>query len=235
MMKKIYGRLLEEYGEQGWWPIKGVYSPSFKQREKSEEEKFEISIGAILAQNTSWKNAGRALERLREGGALDKGKLRGMGRRDIAKLIRSAGYYNQKAGKIKEFVGYSGGIGREGLLSIWGIGEETADSILLYAYNVPVFIADAYSRRLFSRMGLCARDAGYGEIQEMAHSAFPPDHKVLNECHALVVEHAKRHCRARPVCAGCPLGGICRQGRGIERTAYKKGRGMVGKEGQERG
>jgi endonuclease-3 related protein len=118
-----------------------------------------------------------------------------------------------KARKIKEFLGYSGRIDREGLLSVWGMGEETVDSILLYAYDVPVFVADAYARRVFSRVGLCGEGASYGEVQGLVHSAMPRDYKALNEYHALLVEHAKRHCRAKPECAGCPLVGLCKNRR----------------------
>jgi endonuclease-3 related protein len=227
--REIYGLLLSSYGEQGWWPIGGAYSPEFKGRQKGEAERLEICIGAILAQNTSWKNAERAVLRLRGEGALDRGRLGSMGEGEIAELIRSAGYYNMKARKIKEFLGYPGDIDREGLLSVWGMGEETVDSILLYAYDVPVFVADAYSRRIFSRVGLCAEGATYGEVQGLVHSAMPRDCKSLNEYHALIVEHAKRHCRAKPECAGCPLGRIC-PGRctpGLGRRDKKKGKDNI--------
>jgi endonuclease-3 related protein len=210
-IREIYGLLLSEYGEQGWWPIGGRYSPEFKGRQKSPAEKFEICIGAILAQNTSWKNAEKAVLKLGGAGALERRRLSGMGEAKIAGLIRSAGYYNMKARKIREFLGYSGEASREGLLSVWGMGEETVDSILLYAYGVPLFVADAYSRRVFSRVGLCPEDVSYSDVQGLVHSAMPGDHRVFNEYHALIVEHAKRHCRAKPKCSGCPLGGICKR------------------------
>lgn len=216
----IYELLLEEYGEQGWWPIGGRYNKEFKKRKKSDAEKLEISIGAFLAQNTSWENAQRAVLNLREAGLMDKEKLGRMREGEIAVFIKPAGYYNMKARKIKEFLKYPGEIAREGLLSIWGCGEETADSILLYAYDEPVFVADAYSRRLFSRLGLCGEGVSYGELQELAHSSLPIESKLLNECHALIVEHAKRHCRAKPECAGCPLSRVCR-GKGVKKRARK--------------
>ncbi|MBN2121665.1 endonuclease [Candidatus Micrarchaeota archaeon] len=219
---EVYEILLEEYGEQGWWPIGGKYNKGFKKRRKTPAEKLEISIGAFLAQNTSWENAQRAVLNLREAGLMDKGKLGKMREGEIASLIKPAGYYNMKARKIKEFLKYSGEITREGLLSVWGCGEETADSILLYAYDVPVFVADAYSRRLFSRLGHCKEGVSYGELQELAHSSIPLEPKLLNECHALIVEHAKRHCRAKPECGGCPLAGRCK-GKGVKRKALKRG------------
>ncbi len=218
----IYELLLEEYGEQGWWPIGGKYNERFKRRAKTSSEKLEISIGAFLAQNTSWENAQRAVLNLREAGLIDRGKLGKMREGEIASLIRPAGYYNMKARKIKEFLKYSGEITREGLLSVWGCGEETADSILLYAYDVPVFVADAYSRRLFYRLGLCAEGISYEELRKLAQSALPREPRVLNECHALIVEHAKRHCRAKPECGGCPLAEMCK-GKGVKRKALKKG------------
>jgi endonuclease-3 related protein len=218
----VYGLLLEEYGEQGWWPIGGEYKREFKRREKTPLEKLEISIGALLAQNTSWENAQKAVMNLREAGLMDKAKLAKMREAEIASLIRPAGYYNMKARKIREFLRYSGEITREGLLTIWGCGEETADSILLYAYDMPLFVADAYSRRLFSRLGLCRQGVSYGELRELAHSALPPDYALLNEYHALIVEHAKRHCRVKPGCGGCPLARMCR-GKGVKRGAHKRG------------
>jgi endonuclease-3 related protein len=207
---EIYEILLREYGEQGWWPIGGKYSRIFKKRGKTPAEKLEISVGAFLAQNTSWENAQKAVVNLREAGLLDRGKLAKMREKEIAALIRPAGYYNQKARKIKEFVKYSGEIAREGLLSIWGCGEETADSILLYAYDVPAFVADAYSRRLFSRMGLCGKGVSYSELRKIMHSSLKEDALIFNEYHALIVEHAKRHCRAKPECGGCPLAKMCK-------------------------
>lgn len=219
---EIYATLLHEYGERGWWPIGGRYDKGFKRRKKSAAEKLEISIGALLAQNTAWGNAQRAVMNLREAGLMDKKKLGEMREGEIAALIRPAGYYNLKARKIKEFLKYSGEMSREGLLSVWGCGEETADSILLYAYDIPVFVADAYSRRLFFRLGLCAEGATYGEVRELARSSLPSDSELLNECHALIVEHAKKHCRAKPDCPGCPLGGMCK-GKGVKSGVRKRG------------
>ncbi len=217
---EIYGILLGEYGEQGWWPIGGRYNKGFKKREKRSEEKLEVCIGAILAQNTSWKNAERAILNLRGAGVLEQEKLLKMREAELAVFIKPAGYYNLKARKIREFLKYSGGISRAGLLSIWGCGEETVDSILLYAYNVPVFVADMYSRRIFYRVGLCRENAGYGELRGMLNPSLPSDYRVFNEYHALLVEHAKRHCRANPLCEGCVLAEVCKK-KGIKRRRGK--------------
>lgn len=285
---RIYRMLLEGYGEQGWWPIGGAYSPEFKRRGKDDAERLEICIGAILAQNTSWLNAQKAVLRLREAGLLGSpedegpahsgerggegengaeeaernpepetgngmgeaackgagvaagegggGALARIGEAELAELIRSAGYYNVKARKIREFLGYSGEASREGLLSVWGLGEETVDSMLLYAYDVPVFVVDAYAKRVFSRLGLCGEGASYGEVQGLFHSSLPREAALFNEYHALIVEHAKRHCRVKPLCGGCPLGGICEKNgllgkgeRGRRRPAKGKSLGRAGK------
>jgi endonuclease III related protein len=210
-IKAAYRLLLEEYGEQGWWPINKVYSPSFKKRKRTPPEQFEIAVGAILTQNTSWGNVEKALENLREAGALGQ---EGMGRltpKELGTLIRPAGYFNIKAKKLREYLKYSGQITREGLLGVWGLGPETVDSILLYAYGKPVFVVDAYTKRILSRMGLCGKKAEYPEIQEMFHAELGKDAGIFNECHALIVRHAKEHCRVKPLCEGCPLEKLCKK------------------------
>ena len=214
-IKKIHDILLEEYGEQGWWPKtrKGESGPGYDNKNKhtipGKKESLEISLGAILTQNTTWKNVEKTIEKLHEKGLVDAGKLKKIPEKELAELIRSSGYFNQKARKIKEFLGYKGEMTREGLLSIWGIGPETADSILLYAHGKPYFVVDAYTKRIFSRIGLCRKEAGYEEIQEIFHSCLENEPALFNEYHALIVEHAKRHCRKKPDCDGCPLGRIC--------------------------
>jgi len=215
-IKKVHDILLEEYGEQGWWPKtrKGERIPGYDKRNKhkrpSKKERLEITLGAILTQNTSWKNVEKTIEKLHEKGLVNAGKLKELPEKELAELIRSSGYFNQKARKIKEFLKYEGKVTREGLLSIWGIGPETADSILLYAYHRPYFVVDAYTKRVFSRMGLCPDGMEYEEIQEIFHSKLERDPALFNEYHALIVEHAKRHCRKNPECEGCPVERICR-------------------------
>jgi len=132
---KVYRLLLDAYGEQGWWPVGGTYSASFKKRKRIPTERFEICVGTILAQNTTWKNAEKALENLREADALHKERMGKLSQKELATLIRAAGYYKMKAKKLKEFLKYSGRISREGLLGVWGCGPETVDSMLLYAYG----------------------------------------------------------------------------------------------------
>ena len=219
MLMEIYSTMLSEYGGQGWWPLRGEYSPAFKKRRKTPAEKFEICVGAILTQNTAWKNVERALSNLREAGALNRTRMEKMNGGELAALITPAGYYNLKARKLKEFLEYSGPIERNSMLRIWGCGPETIDSILLYAYDKPVFVVDAYTKRIFSRVGLCSEKAEYGKLQELFHRNLEKDPKIFNEYHALLVEHAKRFCRKTPVCAGCPLGGICKKaGNAIKKT-----------------
>jgi len=186
-----------------------------------DRQRFEVIIGTILTQNTSWKNAEKAVRALIHAGALDAGKIRRLPQRPLARLIRSSGYYNQKAERLKLVSAYfvehfsrfrkRSGLSatarlREELLAIKGIGPETADSILLYAFQKPVFVVDAYTRRIFHRLGLCGEKASYGEIQELFHRSLPRDQRLFNEYHALLVEHAKRHCSKQPLCSACPLG-----------------------------
>ncbi|MEM4272710.1 MAG: hypothetical protein QXH30_03905, partial [Candidatus Bilamarchaeaceae archaeon] len=189
------------------------YSQAFKKRRKTSAEKFEICVGAILTQNTAWKNVERALSNLRKGGALSRKRMERMKEAEIAALIKPAGYYNMKARKLKEFLKYEGTIERDEMLKIWGCGPETIDSILLYAYDKPVFVVDAYTKRIFSRVGLCRKSSGYEKVQELFHRNLEKDAELFNEYHALLVEHAKRFCRKKPECRGCPLSGICRGGK----------------------
>ncbi|MBD3397727.1 endonuclease [Candidatus Micrarchaeota archaeon] len=222
-IKSIYRLLLKEYGEQGWWPINRVYSPSFKKRKRTPEERLEIAVGAILTQNTSWENVEKALKNLRGAEALSREGLGKLTEKELATLVRPAGYYNMKAKKIREYLSYSGGITREGLLGVWGLGPETVDSILLYAYGQPMFVVDAYTKRILRRMGLCGEKAAYSEIQELFQKELKEDAALFNEYHALLVRHAKEHCRVKPVCEGCPLWGICRRGKGEKDKREKRG------------
>jgi len=208
-LKLIQKKLLAEYGYQGWWPINGRYSEKIK---LTREEIFEICIGAILTQNTSWKNAEKALENLRKNNLFKKNKLRLINFDKLAELIKSSGYNNQKAKKIKEFIKFLDSnkeINRENLLSIWGVGKETADSILLYAYQKPVFVIDSYTKRIFSRIGLCNEDISYDILQKIFHQNLGGNYKFFNEYHALLVEHAKRYCRKIPLCKSCPVRKYC--------------------------
>jgi endonuclease-3 related protein len=205
----IYQRLLSAFGPQNWWPA---------------DTPFEVCVGAILTQNTSWRNVARAVSRLKQASALDAESIHSMPIHELASLIRPAGYYNIKAGRLKEFVSFlmsefAGSVEntvsvdtgelRAKLLEVKGIGPETADSILLYAFNRPVFVIDAYTMRALYRHDIIDADAGYHDVQELFASALPPDAALYNEYHALWVALGKEYCKKRnPACEACPLGGI---------------------------
>ncbi|MBW8017834.1 MAG: endonuclease III domain-containing protein [Planctomycetes bacterium] len=204
-LMQIYDLLLGAYGCQGWWPGSGC---------------FETIVGAILTQNTNWANAEKAIDRLKGAGVLDAEKLYYMDQVALADLIRPAGYYNIKAGRLKNFIDwlydyYDGDLGtlasmsayslRDELLSIKGIGRETADSILLYAFDKPVFVIDTYTARVLIRHGLIEQEADYEQLRDLFESSLPQDTKLYNEFHALLVRVGKNHCKPTPKCNGCPL------------------------------
>jgi len=223
---QIYLCLLREYGPQGWWPLldfKGNnptktgsirgYHPGDYSFPKTEKQKFEICIGAILTQNTAWQNVEKALINLKKIGALTPQKIIKIEIEKLKKAIRPAGYYNQKAKKLKEFSGFFIKLKgktptREQLLKVWGIGNETADSILLYAYKIPVFVVDAYTRRIFSKLGYFKKDNDYYEIRRFFEKNLPKDYKIYQEFHALIVEHAKRHYNRKMQGSSCFLNKI---------------------------
>lgn len=209
LIAKIYRLLYSEYGPQGWWPIKGKYFPE-------KEDPFEITAGAILAQNTTWKNAQRAILRLHEAGLMEPEKILNLPAEKLPELIKPSGYYNQKATRLKtisrcylKWRDEKRIPVREELLSISGIGPETADSILLYAFHRPVFVIDIYTRRLFSRIGIVPENVKYNQLQKLIQSELSKenlnDEKVFREYHALIVKHAKQHCKKQPQCRGCIL------------------------------
>lgn len=219
---QIYNRLRGEYGPQGWWPVtRGKEKePAYCGGPKTDAERFEVMVGAILTQNTAWKNVVKALRNLREAGFTEPSSLRKARNDRLARLVRSSGYYNQKALKLKKLcrflnLGYGDSLRkmgreetpllREKLLDVDGIGQETADSILLYAFDRPVFVVDAYTRRVLKRHGLIPGKAKYGEIQSLFEAHLPPDPVLYNEYHALLVRLAKEACRKKPLCDTCPL------------------------------
>ena len=211
----LYSRLFAAYGEQRWWP---------------GETPFEVMVGAILTQNTAWSNVERAISALKEADALTPVALRTCPHDDLASLIRPSGYFNAKARKLRilgEFLGrHEDDIAaiyaskslpdlREELLSLHGVGPETADSMLLYAGNLPIFVIDAYTIRVLSRLGIIDSDSrlSYEDAQAMFHEALPTDVGLFNEYHALFVAHGKDICRARqPLCDSCPLLDECPTG-----------------------
>ncbi|GAB2535441.1 endonuclease III domain-containing protein [Gracilibacillus alcaliphilus] len=203
----IYQRLFAHYGPQGWWPA---------------ETPFEMMIGAILVQNTNWRNVEKALVTL--GAKLDPETIDKMSAEELAPLIKSSGFFNLKARRIKAFIDwfkqYQFSINqlkkkdkealRAELIKVYGIGRETADCILLYALEKPVFVVDAYTRRIFYRIGY-DMPVSYDRFKEIVEQHFPGEVMIYNEFHALLVAHAKQFCRVKPVCTNCPLLEICQQ------------------------
>lgn len=196
---EIYGILLTHFGKQGWWPMQNGFLP----------REWEVEVGAVLTQNTSWKNVEAALKNLKENGIVSRNDVLRISEKKLANLIRPSGYYNQKSKKLKALARFSGDVTRENLLGIWGIGRETADSILLYAYGKPYFVVDAYTVRIFSRLGLIEKKWGYERIREFFEKNIPRDPDIYKEYHALIVELGKNVCRKKPLCGECPLGNGC--------------------------
>ncbi len=208
----VYTRLLKHFGAQHWWPADGD---------------FEVIIGAILTQNTSWSNVEKAIANLKRANLLTPSALKRVSVAHLARLIRPSGYFNLKAKKLKAFVHFlfdqhrgTRSVShlfkldtrtlRDELLAVYGIGPETADSIILYAARQPIFVVDAYTRRIFARLGLSRDNATYNELQSMFMTHLPPDAKLFNEYHALIVALGKNICVKRaPRCAECPLVEIC--------------------------
>jgi endonuclease-3 related protein len=202
---KIYKLLYDEYKPQGWWPIlmsneseeyATLYHPNDFSYPKNRDQRFEISIGAILTQNTAWKNVEKALINLKKQDLLNcKGILR-VNEEKLKELIRPSGYYNQKAERLKIFADWFSKLKnipqRNELLSLKGIGPETADSILLYAFKIPSFVVDAYTKRIFYALKLIKKDSRYEEVKHLFEHNIPRDFKLYQEYHALLVEHAKR-------------------------------------------
>ena len=205
-LQSIYTRLFDSFGPQHWWP---------------GETPFEIAVGAVLTQNTNWGNVEKAIINLKEANALCPVAMDRMSEPRLAELIRPSGYYNVKAVRLKALISflmrnYQGNIERmkngdaqtlrEKLLGINGIGQETADSILLYAVGKPVFVIDAYTKRMLSRHGILSEDSAYEDFQRLFHTHMQPDTELYNEYHALIVRTGKIFCRPNnPLCDSCPL------------------------------
>jgi len=225
-IEALYAQLFSAYGPQGWWPLpsragtRGFdangYHPRVYGQPRTAADRFEIVMGAVLTQSSAWTNAETALARLRGAGIRLPADVRSCRQRRLARLVRPSGYYNQKARKLKAVAALFHSDGslaagaapsREELLSCWGIGPETADSILLYAFRMSFFVVDAYTRRLLERIGLIPGTPrrGYDQIQRIFLDSLSHDHELFNEYHTLIVEHAKQHCRAKPLCNGCPV------------------------------
>ena len=205
----IYRRLLKRFGPQHWWPA---------------DEPFEVIVGAILTQSAAWGNVEKAIESLRGTGVLSSRALRKLPKEKLAELVYPCGYYDAKALKLKAFAEWLGNHYeddldrlfalnakdlRQQLLSVHGVGPETADSIMLYAAEKPVFVIDAYTRRIFSRLGLAPKKDSYAAYQRFFEDNLPKDARMFNEYHALLVCLGKNVCRRQPLCGECPLDDIC--------------------------
>ena len=213
-IEKVYRLLAEAYGPRGWWPLvrRRGGKPEYFTPVTSERQRFEVAAGAVLTQNTAWRNASLAVSALSGAGLLDPRAMARAPAGEVARLIRPAGYYNQKARRLVGLGGFfaEGRFeGRDSLLSLEGIGPETADSIMLYAYGEPFFVVDAYTRRIFGRLGLLEGFTAYEGIRERFEGVLGPDAALYGEYHALIVELGKRCCRKAPLCEGCPLNDIC--------------------------
>lgn len=199
---EIYLELLELYGAQGWWPLNGRYHPAEYEWPKTQNQRFEICIGAILTQNTAWRSVEIALANLRSLEAVNPRKLFEMELEELKTAIRPSGYYNQKSAYLKTFTPFflaqkDSAPTRKALLELRGVGAETADSMLLYAWHQPWFVVDAYTRRVFLHYGAIEAKESYASIQHKFHSALEPIYQneqliqVYQEYHALIVQHAK--------------------------------------------
>jgi endonuclease-3 related protein len=212
-LQEAYDRLFAAFGPQRWWP---------------GESPFEVIVGAVLTQNTAWKNVEQALENLREAGLLEPRAMLSAGSEELAELIRPSGYYRLKARRLLNLVRmiverYDGSLAtmfaqpldelRRQLLEVNGIGPETADSILLYAGNLPTFVVDAYTARVLKRHGWIDPEADYYAIQEHFLHGLPTDAALFNEYHALLVRVGKDYCRKQPRCEDCPLAPLLPGGR----------------------
>ena len=201
----IYNKLYSFYGPQYWWP---------------SDTPFEIAVGAILTQNTNWSNVEKAIKNLKDAKVLSVKALHELPVQKLASLIRPAGYFNIKAKRLKSFIdflieNYNGSMKkikkedvyplRKKLLDVHGIGPETADSILLYALDKPVFVIDAYTKRVLSRHKILSYNASYEEYQTLFHKELDEDIQLFNEYHALFVRVGKDYCKPKPLCEKCPL------------------------------
>lgn len=202
----IYKTLFKAFGPQKWWPAK---------------TRFEVIAGAVLTQNTAWANVERAINNLKNAGLLSIKLLHETSERKLHNLLKPSGYFRVKSNRLKNTVNflinnYNGNLhrffkeplkeARRKLLEVKGIGPETADSILLYAGKKPIFVVDAYTRRIFERMGISGRSAGYEDIQNLFMKNIPHSIRLYNEYHALIVRLGKDICRKKPACGICPFG-----------------------------
>lgn len=205
IVRNIYKRLFTVSGHQHWWP---------------GNTQFEVIVGAILTQNTNWGNVEKAINNLKQAKCLNPKSLNSISKKKLASLIKPAGYFNVKAKRLKNFLfflfnDYKGSLKamakqdwpalRQELLKVNGIGPETADSILLYAFNKPIFVVDTYTKRIFSRHGIVNDDSDYMDIQDLFMKTLKHDVQLFNEYHALIVNTGKYFCKPKRQCEQCPL------------------------------
>ncbi len=212
----VFNQLLSAYGPQRWWP---------------GDTPFEVMVGAVLTQNTAWSNVEKAINALKAEDCLSPEAITRLSPSDLAVLIRPSGYFNIKAARLQNYCRWYLQQGqfpllakietpklRCDLLSVKGVGRETADDILLYAFRRPVFVIDAYTRKLFARYGMIRGDEDYDTLRNGLESALGLDAALFNEYHALIVRHAKESCKTRPLCGGCCLAEACPTGVGAGDT-----------------
>lgn len=205
ILLKVYSLLHKVYGPQNWWPA---------------DSSFEVVVGAILTQNTNWSNAEKAIINLKKDSLLHPLALRNISTNKLAALIRPSGYYNIKAKRLKNFLdflflSYGGKLNkmkqtgletlRKEILGVNGIGPETADSILLYAFDKPIFVIDAYTRRMTECLKITCQGSKYDDLQSVFMQNLPNDSRLFNEYHALIVAHSKATCKTKPDCEKCIL------------------------------
>ena len=223
LLLEIFNKLLDQYGQQNWWP---------------GNSRFEIIVGAILTQGVNWKAVNKSLSYLKDQGLLNPRDLRRIHHHDLGSIIRSSIYFNEKARKIKSFVyylksNYNDNLDklfesdistlREKLLSIYGIGEETADDIILYAAQKPIFVIDTYTKRIFDRVGMNIRKNSYSSYQKLFMENLEQDVNLFNEYHALLVVHGSLTCKkSNPNCSECCLSELCSTGIKQNKTLQNK-------------
>ena len=208
IISSAFKRMYQAFGPQDWWP---------------GDSPLEIMVGAVLTQNTNWANVEIAISNLKKEKMLSLKALKEVNSNKLAKLIRPSGYYNIKAKRLKNLINfifseYNGSLKkmflepdknlRKKLLSVNGVGKETADSIMCYAGKKTVFVIDAYTKRIFSRLGICKKDIEYDEIQGIFCKHLKERYQLFNEYHALIVNLGKNYCKPKPLCDNCPLKGI---------------------------
>lgn len=205
LLMDYYAALSARFGHRNWWPA---------------DTPFEVCVGAVLTQNTSWKNVVKAIDNLKNASSLDPFVIYRMPVDELVQLIRPAGYYNIKAARLRNLIAHlvdnhQGDLSslfsapvdclREELLAIKGVGKETADSIMLYAAGKPIFVVDAYTKRVLERHGLITDKADYDSVQRLFHSNLPLDLPLFNDFHAQFVAVGHNYCKKRPLCDICPL------------------------------